>query len=417
MSKDNSSFFEEKKEWSKTKDELLGSYLLPYFTKLLRTDSNICYVDCFAGAGLFDDGSKGSPLIAIDCREKAVGVSKVQGARSRIHCVFVEKKHAEKLKVNVETATKLSCCNKPVIYAGEHETEVENILFSKLGYNVFLYIDPFGVRPLPFSLFERLCSMRFASLEILLNFNSFGFFRWACSAMKIPLSCSDMRKNTYDGMDDFYFNKENATVTRVNEVAGGQYWKRIVLKYKKGVLNAHQAESQLALLYKRKLMRLFNYALDIPLRDKENHMPKYRMIHACNHYEGCKLMADQMINRAKKLYLKIQKEETPSLFDEFSDFSSNLHDGDFVEKTEVRKGVVEVLRKVKKRLRLKEFLAHYIVEKGLINNFKVIIDHLKELECEIPGFVERETKEGHMKVSRSWTDDSRSRVFLNAHLV
>ena len=117
------------------------------------------------------------------------------------------------------------------------------------------------------------------------------------------------------------------------------------------------------------------------------------------------------------MYLKIQKEETPSLFDEFSDFSSNLHDGDFVEKTEVRKGVVEVLRKVKKRLRLKEFLAHYIVEKGLINNFKVIIDHLKELECEIPGFVERETKEGYMKVSRSWTDDSKSRVFLNAHLV
>ena len=35
MSKDNKDFFQEKKEWSKTKDALLGSYLKPYLAKKL----------------------------------------------------------------------------------------------------------------------------------------------------------------------------------------------------------------------------------------------------------------------------------------------------------------------------------------------------------------------------------------------
>lgn len=35
MSKDNKDFFKEKKVWSVVKDELLGCYLVPYFSKLL----------------------------------------------------------------------------------------------------------------------------------------------------------------------------------------------------------------------------------------------------------------------------------------------------------------------------------------------------------------------------------------------
>ena len=35
MSKDNKDFFKEKKVWSVVKDELLGCYLVPYFSTLL----------------------------------------------------------------------------------------------------------------------------------------------------------------------------------------------------------------------------------------------------------------------------------------------------------------------------------------------------------------------------------------------
>ncbi len=69
MSKDNCGFFKQKKIWSEVKDELLGCYLVPYFTKILSMGNPILYVDCFAGKGKFDDGKPGSPLTALQSNE------------------------------------------------------------------------------------------------------------------------------------------------------------------------------------------------------------------------------------------------------------------------------------------------------------------------------------------------------------
>ena len=66
MSKKNDDFFKEKKIWSTVKDNLLGYYLQPYFSKILLTGKPIIYIDCFAGKGKFEDGNPGSPIIALD---------------------------------------------------------------------------------------------------------------------------------------------------------------------------------------------------------------------------------------------------------------------------------------------------------------------------------------------------------------
>ena len=76
MSKPNHKFFVEKKSWSFIKDELLQCYLLPYFQKLMCTRCPITYVDCFAGAGRFDDGNDGSPLIALKSIKKSLEQTK-----------------------------------------------------------------------------------------------------------------------------------------------------------------------------------------------------------------------------------------------------------------------------------------------------------------------------------------------------
>ena len=64
MSKNTKDFFKKKKEWSKVKDEILACYLKPYFTKIQYTKKKIIYIDGFAGVGIFEDGTLGSPLIA-----------------------------------------------------------------------------------------------------------------------------------------------------------------------------------------------------------------------------------------------------------------------------------------------------------------------------------------------------------------
>ena len=76
MSKDNRSFFKQKKIWSEVKDELLGCYLVPYFNKILSLSNPVLYVDCFAGKGKFDDGKNGSPLIALESLEKSIQQSR-----------------------------------------------------------------------------------------------------------------------------------------------------------------------------------------------------------------------------------------------------------------------------------------------------------------------------------------------------
>ena len=62
--KSNEVFFDKKKQCSEIKDDLLRCYLKPYMTKILAHGGPVRYVDCFAGAGKFSDGSDGSPLIA-----------------------------------------------------------------------------------------------------------------------------------------------------------------------------------------------------------------------------------------------------------------------------------------------------------------------------------------------------------------
>ena len=62
MAKKNDDFFDEKKEWSKVKDALLGNYFKPYIQKIMYTRKPIVYVDCFAGKGKFADGNPGSPF-------------------------------------------------------------------------------------------------------------------------------------------------------------------------------------------------------------------------------------------------------------------------------------------------------------------------------------------------------------------
>jgi len=66
-------FFRAKRPWSRIKDKVIGSYLVPYLKKVSRLGHRIVIVDAFAGQGIFaDDGSKGSPVIICEAAEKQV---------------------------------------------------------------------------------------------------------------------------------------------------------------------------------------------------------------------------------------------------------------------------------------------------------------------------------------------------------
>ena len=196
MAKNQRDFFKKKNEWSEIKDTLLRCYLPQYFQKLLVSGKPIFYIDCFAGKGKFDDGNDGSPLIAMQIINERLGMSRISRKNNAIVPCFIELNHAADLEQNLMLHPYQY--GTPQVVDGKFEDNIRGLLKDKRGYNVFLYIDPYGIQALDSQLFDEIGTYGFRSFEMLINFNSFGFFRDACRVMKVDISQDDALM----GLDD-----------------------------------------------------------------------------------------------------------------------------------------------------------------------------------------------------------------------
>ena len=224
MAKKNDDFFESKKIWSEVKDELLGCYFKPYISKILHTYKPLLYVDCFAGKGQFDDGQPGSPIIALDIIAECLEQTATK--RSKISSNFIDLNYSEELAENLKRYKNIN------IIAGDYEKEIFDLLIGKEGYNVFLYIDPYGIKALKISNFDRFSNYNFNSIELLINMNSFGFFREACNALGTKYENDSLFEDLIE-YDSTKMNASEKSIEDLNEIAGGDYWQLIVDKYKK----------------------------------------------------------------------------------------------------------------------------------------------------------------------------------------
>lgn len=301
MAKNQRDFFKKKNEWSEIKDTLLRCYLPQYFQKLLVSGKPIFYIDCFAGKGKFDDGNDGSPLIAMQIINERLGMSRISRKNNAIVPCFIELNHAADLEQNLMLHPYQY--GTPQVVDGKFEDNIRGLLKDKRGYNVFLYIDPYGIQALDSQLFDEIGTYGFRSFEMLINFNSFGFFRDACRVMKVDISQDDALM----GLDDLV-EYEPTTVTAspqsenlLTRIAGGNYWMDIVMDFQMGRIDGYQAERRLSAEYKQHLKQKYKYVLDMPIRLKPGQRPKYRMIHVCDHEDGCFLMAENMQRRKDEL--------------------------------------------------------------------------------------------------------------------
>ena len=224
MSKKNDDFFKVKKEWSEVKDELLGCYLKPYMQKVLITKKPIIYVDCFAGKGMFEDGKSGSPIIALETIKECLSRSQINNGV--INSYFIEKNHAEELRKNI--------CAYDVpdenIISGKYEEEIKNILSKYNDCNVFLYIDPYGIKALNCKLFEELSSSKyFNGVELLINLNSFGFIREGCRVLGVKFEDETIFEDLVE-YESTKLEKNDKSINLLNDIAGGNYWKDIIHK-------------------------------------------------------------------------------------------------------------------------------------------------------------------------------------------
>ena len=364
MAKKNDDFFKVKKPWSKVKDELLGSYLKPYFQKILHTKRPIVYIDCFAGKGKFEDGNAGSPIIALNKIRECIGDTKISGWN--ILPFFIDKDYADDLKKNLTDYGEIN------IISGCYENEIEKILNSQSGNNVFLYIDPYGIKALDFELFKNFSSRyTFNSIEILINLNSFGFIREGCRVLSVP--CED--SSIFEDLIEYESTKlevNDKSVNILNKIAGGDYWQDIIKAKNRNEITIIEAEKAFAEQYCNCLRKIFKYVINMPLRIKQGQIPKYRMIHVTKHVVGCLIMVDNICERWE-LLKNIQNNGQLKMWEE--DYNNDIFDEE------------DVKRKVEKHIsqynifcRLNCILADFYMKYGLICKTALIKKIIKELE-------------------------------------
>ena len=293
MSQKNEDFFKEQKPWSKTKNDLLKNYLKPYFSKILHTKKKICYIDCFAGKGVFEDGSYGSPILALETIYDSIKQAKLDSIPD-VECYFIELNHADDLNKNLDNYKNLHSKIKIVVIDGAYEKNILNILSKKQDYNIFLYIDPYGIKALDSNIFIKISTLRLNSIEFLINFNSFGFFREACRVSSIDV-VEDKKVNINKELEEYDMSK-NIQVEELNKIAFGDYWINTIKDYNKHK-NASDAEEDIINNYKLSIAKYYKYIIEMPIKLNRNYNTKYRLVHITNHQDGCVLMAENMLKR------------------------------------------------------------------------------------------------------------------------
>lgn len=362
MSKKNDDFFKEKKPWSEVKDELLGCYLKPYFQKILHTRRTIVYVDCFAGKGAFEDGKPGSPLIALHTIEDCLGQTTI--TQNNIQSYFIDLNYAEELTKNLKDYSSVN------IIPGKYEEQIEEILKNKNGCNVFLYVDPYGIKALDCVLFDSFASHGFNSIELLINMNSFGFIREGCRVLGVKFE-DDILEDLVE-YDSTQLTADDKSKSALDKIAGGDYWVKIIEKKRKGIITAYEAEAEFAEAYCKRMRQSYTYVLNMPLRIKAGQVPKYRMIHATNHADGTLLMVENIFGRWE-LMQDIQRGGQLSLFEE------NV-ENETIDEKEIRCKVIEYISKISSFKRMNPIMADFYSTYGVICRTKTVKSIFKDLE-------------------------------------
>ncbi len=269
-------FFKEKKAWSLFKDKILDYYLVPYFSKILRTGKPLVIFDCFAGKGKFDDDEDGSPVII--AKHIKSSLQKDTPITDKTKGFFIEKKYSKDLKLNLKGYPNTE------VLEGTFEDNLKKILEIEKNSNVFLYIDPYGIKSLNLNNFYQIKKKNFYSVEMLMNFNSTGFLREGCRLLKYEGLFKD------EEIVDYEFDDDVNTIEKMNSIAGGDYWQDILKSYYEKNIDIYQAEEKFISEYSNKIKDIFKYTVNIPIKVKTTHLPKYRLIFGSNHEDGLVLI-------------------------------------------------------------------------------------------------------------------------------
>lgn len=269
MAKDSALEKWEYKEHTEVKHKILEKYLSTWITILGKWNERICYFDCFAGRGEYDDGTFGSPVRAIKIAHRK---AKDYGEMT---LTFIEKdtENYNNLKHVLEvTRQKNENPDKITFYMINSDfstaaTQIFHYIDSKseiIAPSLF-FVDPFGYSGVPLDIIKKILS--YPKTEV--------FFTFMVSSITRFITHKPISKT-------------------LTALFGTDAWEGIIEKPNK--------EITLVELYRKQLHEKAGAKYSLHFRISESHRLRtlYYLIHVTNNLKGHYVMKDIMYNGGSK---------------------------------------------------------------------------------------------------------------------
>jgi three-Cys-motif partner protein len=274
-------FFARRFEWSVWKHLVLAKYLQIWVYKLGSAHPRLAFVDTNAGAGLYDDGSKGSPLLAAEWNGRQVGD---HFAHVDVYACEVEADEASKLRRALTHWMGLTP-PRAFVYESPFWEVLPEIFEATRAVPSLFFIDPFSVTDIGFDKLEPLLHDRKrASTEVLVRVDPVMFARMAGWA------------------------QDRTRPEKSSRAA--ESFKRLLTKFNidgDAIADAMRsgsepAKAELFANYLELFERRFKWVQAIPIRPTYWSAPKYYLVHGTDSAHGAALINDAVSTNEDSLY-------------------------------------------------------------------------------------------------------------------
>jgi three-Cys-motif partner protein len=328
-------FFNDLQIWSKRKHRIVGKYLVPFSAKVGSISTEIFCVDGFAGQGVYEDGSEGSPLLMAHVADEAADWSKP----INLKLINVEAKH-KNFEV-LRLATK-PWVDKGIVtnLEGRFDRKMPEIMMAIGNSPAFVFLDPYGPGPIHLSYLRPLLERRQSITEFIINFNAEGLRRMA-EFLNADPQTEQFRK---------------ARLTSINnttEILGRDRWKQA---FSDPLIDAQRRKKFLVRDYMDTLSQFGYKIVAYPIRESLGAAAKYYLLYGTRHRDGIFLM-NGLIRReedeiAREYY---ERGAQTSLFDEVQ--------AEIVSRRRALRNLIATYAEERKRLTRRAIMTHFIYTK------------------------------------------------------
>lgn len=260
-------------EWSKYKHELLAKYLRVWCYKLGSQHRELAFVDTHAGAGKYDDGKDGSPLIAAKLNGDPAMASR--GTGMTVHAFETEAGVVKLLRSNLAPFTSQQP-PRAVVYEQSFFVDPTPVVSATRAVPTLFLIDPFGTTEVTSDhLRPLLTDKKRASTEVLVRIDPTMLARFAGQARRaIRTGGADQQGGAFGRL----LERLNIDTEPLADEANGACMP--------------QDKYDLLEQYLRLYTNRFRFVQLVPVRANYAAAPKYMLVHGTDSEHGAAHLND-----------------------------------------------------------------------------------------------------------------------------